>query len=585
MITGFGNNIASALASDITANQTSITLIPGAGESFAKLLTTDISNPSSPHRVYAKLTLTDSQQTVFEICHLITVSNDTLTVIRGQEGTVAKGWALNDVIANFATRGSEQSFVQIEQLQGGDFTSATAGGTPNALAVSIPSTFSNNNTNDWLLKTPLFVTPIATNSGAATLQLTMGGRVLGTYPLVKGSNTALRAGDIVAKTPFLAVFNAEENRFIVLNPTTDVGSVRTVNSHAPDAAGNVKLGTAADADVGTAGGNVIQVGAFGLASSLPTLSSVNLDTFDSFGFYVVRDAINAPMDDKGVWFLSVRVWDSKSGVDPFRIVQIAEGYGSSGSLRNRSFHRVYSGSAVGWSTWVEFYSEAHKPTAQDTNALPITGGTLTGQLGINNADFINKNGYTTYTDGSGNQHRQAGGLRLTIASTILAELYYNETVGKSAELSFHNKYGSTDSYISLRNDGQFSVIGVNPQIIFSNGTVFAPDGNVRGSVWNNGYLSNWIADKAYEAQTNAVSYADNRAYTAEQNAISWANNNCVRGVSRGSQGSMTMDGVLVEAPAGCVLTGGNGNEGNQVGIALYRPLQILRGGSWQTIEG
>lgn len=257
----------------------------------------------------------------------------------------------------------------------------------------------------------------------------------------------------------------------------------------------------------------LYVGDLGLAPSLPSLSGVNLDTVDSFGFYVVTNATNAPMGDKSVWFLSVRVWNSKSAGDPFRIVQIAEGYGTSGTLKNRTFHRTYSGKAVGWSAWVEFYSETHKPTSQDTGALPITGGTLTGQLGINNADFINKNGYTTYTDGDGKLHRQAGGLRLTIADTILAELYYNETAGNSAELSFHNKYGSTDAYLSLRNDGQLSVIGVSPQVILSNGTIFATDGNVKGSVWDNGYLSSWILSKA-----NA----------AKDAAIDWANTNCAR---------------------------------------------------------
>ena len=65
--------------------------------------------------------------------------------------------------------------------------------------------------------------------------------MMGTYPLVKGSNTALRAGDIVAKNPFLAVFNADQGRFIVLNPTTDVGSVRSVNAIGPDVGGNVTL--------------------------------------------------------------------------------------------------------------------------------------------------------------------------------------------------------------------------------------------------------------------------------------------------------------------------------------------------------
>ncbi|HHK8238143.1 TPA: pyocin knob domain-containing protein, partial [Serratia marcescens] len=241
MIIGFGNNVVSSLAADITATQTTIQVMPGAGALFSGLLTYDYANDSNPLKVYAKITLTDAKETVFEVCHLTAVNNDMLTVVRGQEGTAAKGWSLNDVIANFATRGSENQFVQIEQLQSGHYTSAVAGGTANGLTLALPATFFLNGSTEWALKTPILIYPTLNNTGASTLQLTMGGRVMGTYPLVKGSNTALRAGDIVAKNPFLAVFNADQGRFIVLNPTTDVGSVRTVNSIGPDVAGNVKL--------------------------------------------------------------------------------------------------------------------------------------------------------------------------------------------------------------------------------------------------------------------------------------------------------------------------------------------------------
>ncbi|MEN8540991.1 phage tail protein, partial [Escherichia coli] len=68
-----------------------------------------------------KITLTDNKESAFEICHLVSVSGDVLKVIRGQEGTTAKGWSLNDVVANFATRGSENHFVQIAQLQSGHY--------------------------------------------------------------------------------------------------------------------------------------------------------------------------------------------------------------------------------------------------------------------------------------------------------------------------------------------------------------------------------------------------------------------------------------------------------------------------------
>ncbi|EPE4838426.1 phage tail protein [Yersinia enterocolitica] len=215
MIIGFGNNVASSLASDITASQTRITVMPGTGKIFQKLLTTDISNDSISHNIYAKITLTDSQQSVYEICHLIAVSQDILTVVRGQEGTTARGWHLNDVVANFATRGSEQHFVQVEQLQAGDYLSAVAGGTENNLTISLPSTSS---ANDWVLRSPILVLPTKDNTGPATLMVTLAGRVLGTYPLCKGNNVQLWAGDIVKNIPIVVAFAPELSSFLILNP-------------------------------------------------------------------------------------------------------------------------------------------------------------------------------------------------------------------------------------------------------------------------------------------------------------------------------------------------------------------------------
>ncbi|MES4610994.1 MAG: phage tail-collar fiber domain-containing protein [Ewingella sp.] len=70
-----------------------------------------------------------------------------------------------------------------------------------------------------------------------------------------------------------------------------------------------------------------------------------------------------------------------------------------------------------------------------------------------------------------------------------------------------------------------------------------------------------------------------------EDVLRWAQASFVSSITRGAQASMVMDGWLVEAPAGCVLTGGNGNEGSQIGYALYRPLQMFRNGGWVTIDG
>ena len=218
MILGFGNNVVSALAGDITTVQTEIPVMPGTGAKFAKLLSADFENKSNTQRLYAKITLTDNKESAFEICHLVSVSGDVLNVVRGQEGTTPKGWYLNDVVANFATRGSENHFVQIAQLQSGHYVSGVAGGTANALTLELPATFFVNGSTDWELRTPLIVLPVQNNTGAATLQLTMGGRVLGVFPLLKGNKSQLDASDIIKDVPLMCVLDSTKSFFSVLNP-------------------------------------------------------------------------------------------------------------------------------------------------------------------------------------------------------------------------------------------------------------------------------------------------------------------------------------------------------------------------------
>ncbi|HAU9490172.1 TPA: phage tail protein [Escherichia coli] len=219
MILGFGNNVVSALAGDITTIQTDIPVMPGTGAKFAKLLSADFENKSNGQRVYAKITLTDNKESAFEICHLVSVSGDVLKVIRGQEGTTAKGWSLNDVVANFATRGSENYFVQIAQLQSGHYIAGVAGGTANALTLELPSTFFVNGGSDWTLRTPIIVFPVQNNTNAATLQLTLGGKVLGTFPLYKGNKSGLVANDIIKGIPLICLLDSEKSYFSVINPS------------------------------------------------------------------------------------------------------------------------------------------------------------------------------------------------------------------------------------------------------------------------------------------------------------------------------------------------------------------------------
>lgn len=363
MITGFGNNVISSLAADITAGQTTIQVMPGTGAKFAGLLTYDYANASNPLQTYAKITLTDTKETVFEICHLISVNNDVLTVVRGQEGTLAKGWALNDVIANFATRGSENQFVQIEQLQSGHYISGVAGGTANALTLELPATYFVNGATGWTLRTPIVVYPTQNNTGPSTLQLTMGGRVLGTFKLYKGNKAELVANDILKDTGLVCLLDNTKTFFNVTNP----GAIYA------------GLGTAAFCDVQTSkddvtsgrvlvNGSAIALRSVTAKGSGGTYNDVNSLPRNSVSF-IYSDAENSPGFSASMIDFS-GLWGSYNA-------QFAAQYDGSG---NRLSFRTHNGNENVWNPWYAVYHTGNKPTAADTNALPIPGGTMTGEI-------------------------------------------------------------------------------------------------------------------------------------------------------------------------------------------------------------
>lgn len=374
MILGFGNNVVSSLASDITASQTTISIMPGDGPLFSALLTSDFSNKSTTLKNYAKITLTDSGETAFEVCHLISVSGDTLTVIRGQEGTLAKGWSLKDVIANFSTRGSENAFTQIAHIQSGFYTSGTAGGSANALTLELPSTFFLNGSTDWALKTPVVVYPSQNNTGAATLQLTMGGRVLGTFPLYKGNKAQLTANDILKDVALVCLMDNTKTFFSVANP----GAIYA------------GLGTAAFKDIVTSmtdasAGRIPVVGWMGLGGNAPRTAVVATDSYDNI-------PTNVP---SGFWTHTV------SG-GPFAYTFTLRQDGG-GAINDRHFIIPSNSNgkiALRWDSgntfsYQYFYTDKNKPTPGEIGALPVAGGAMTGII-------------TTSSDGRGSFASQLG---------------------------------------------------------------------------------------------------------------------------------------------------------------------------------
>ncbi|MGQ8819002.1 phage tail-collar fiber domain-containing protein [Serratia sp. NA_13] len=171
-----------------------------------------------------------------------------------------------------------------------------------------------------------------------------------------------------------------EKGFVQLNSATDSNSeVRAATPKAVKAANDnasTRLSTANNlSEIRVAGRNAqlaaqenIGLAEYGISPAVKATAGTDLNTILTRGDSVVTAPLNGPMSgDTGTIFLQVRTWQSGTGVTGYRTVQEASGYGQSGSTGGRVWRRTWTGSS--WSGWIEFYSEARKPTADDVGAL------------------------------------------------------------------------------------------------------------------------------------------------------------------------------------------------------------------------
>ncbi|HHH0922529.1 TPA: glycine-rich domain-containing protein, partial [Yersinia enterocolitica] len=104
------NNASTVLSAGISASATTLTVNTGTGGLFPS----PVSGTS-----FFKLTLIDAATgTLTEIVHVTARTGDTMTIVRGQEGTVSRLWSANDISANMMTAGTLDLFAQSGTLGG-----------------------------------------------------------------------------------------------------------------------------------------------------------------------------------------------------------------------------------------------------------------------------------------------------------------------------------------------------------------------------------------------------------------------------------------------------------------------------------
>ncbi|MDP0958293.1 hypothetical protein Q6315_23875, partial [Klebsiella pneumoniae] len=101
------NNAESTLASAISATDTSLIVSAGTGAEFPDAVAGES---------YFKLTITDAATgSQVEIVNVIAKSGDIFTIERAQEGTLAREWAANDMVANMMTADTLNIIAQYAQ--------------------------------------------------------------------------------------------------------------------------------------------------------------------------------------------------------------------------------------------------------------------------------------------------------------------------------------------------------------------------------------------------------------------------------------------------------------------------------------
>ena len=213
----YANNAKTTLASPINATQTTITVAPGTGSLFP--------NPASGQAFMVTL-VSAASSTTYEICLCNGRLGDTLSVIRGQEGTSGTPFLLNDIVGNFDTAGVMDGLVQSVQLQNQYYQFSVASGTANALTATIPSSLTALPNGMSIVIQSAFA-----NTGATTLNLTLGSTATGVLPILSVNATALIGGEIPSSGyPITLSYSSTYNAWVLTNGSINLNIYALINS-------------------------------------------------------------------------------------------------------------------------------------------------------------------------------------------------------------------------------------------------------------------------------------------------------------------------------------------------------------------
>ncbi len=202
----FLNRVWATLASGITNVATSIPLTTGHGARFGTIAAGD----------KIRAVIIDAANNV-EVIYITAISTDTLTVLRGQDGSTARAYSAGDRIEARIGKSTMEHLVQ----QSGEQTFAVAGGTADAMTAAFSPTLTELKDGQ-----PLRVRAVGANT---VTNPTLNPDTLGALTIYKTGGVALAVGDIVGAGHELQLtYRASPARLELDNPGLSAGSVATL---------------------------------------------------------------------------------------------------------------------------------------------------------------------------------------------------------------------------------------------------------------------------------------------------------------------------------------------------------------------
>ena len=197
----FANNATTTIAGSISNTATTVNLASGAGALF----------PSPGANQYFVGTFTDAATgLVNEIVWVTARTGDTLTIVRGREGTTAQPWTANDLFGNLWTAGQAATMVQQVELQAQATNYAVDTGSVNAYACTLTPA----------ITTPVNGMPIRlkvanTNTGASTFNPGSGAA-----SIRRADGSALIGNELIAGNIVTLIYDGTYYRIAAAAPAT-----------------------------------------------------------------------------------------------------------------------------------------------------------------------------------------------------------------------------------------------------------------------------------------------------------------------------------------------------------------------------